>query len=239
MPNRQEQELIHLLIDDVDVLSEISGSGAPPSPQVARTTIFPILRRWICEQQFHLVQKILTQKNIVRFEFWENPAAIEDCQQGLIETWIEMVDIGGLVISPTQSVEGKSDITRSRKIPGAKVRYPSHRFFTQKVIYWQRRFYRRCDLLKIYANKRGGTHFDQSRKDGEEIVDQLGHFFGLEIDGLNFKMLNQWQLAEARSKRDKRVISYDAIELLAIDTAKIFADAVRVFKPQLVGLVEH
>jgi hypothetical protein len=220
------EELVHQLLDDVDVLSNTLAGGPHPSPQVTRTTIVPILRRWICDQQFHKIQKLLGQRHIVKFDFWENASAVSLCERGMLEIWLEMIVIGGFAISPGRAVEGKTDLVVQQRQPEKLVGMPSHKFFNQKIAYWENRFYRRCDLLKLYANKRGGVHLDQSRGDGQDVIDELGIFLGFEIDGSNYKMLTNTALADARSDRQRRARSYDIVELVAIDTATTFARSV-------------
>lgn len=221
------QELVHQLLDDAEVISNALKGEAHPSPQVTRTTIVPILRRWICDQQFHKIQKLMGQRHIVKFDFWENASAVSLCERGMLEIWLEMIVIGGFVISPGRAVEGKADLVLQQRQPEKLVGMPSHRFFTQKVAYWENWFYRRCDLLKLYANKRGGVHLDESRSGGEVVIDELGIFLDFEIEGSNYKMLTNTGLAEARSDRQRRARSYDVVELVAIDTATTFARSIQ------------
>ncbi|MBB2670698.1 UNVERIFIED_ORG: hypothetical protein GGE44_000239 [Rhizobium esperanzae] len=138
----QAQVLIHQLLDDINVLKLLTPENGRPSPEMTRTAIAPILRRWICDQLFHQVQRLLRQK-IIRFEIWENKQAVENCAQGYMHHWLSMINLGTFLVGaglPKEqfiAADGKWTFPMGE---ASKVRYPSHKFFNQIVIYWNGRF---------------------------------------------------------------------------------------------------
>ncbi|MGO8496833.1 hypothetical protein ACC785_22675 [Rhizobium ruizarguesonis] len=232
--------LIHQLLDDVNVLRTLIAENTIPTPEMARVAIVPILRRWICDQQFHLVQRLLGQR-IIHFEVWQNKQAEQNCLARRFHHWMEMINVGAFIMSaalPQEqfiSHDGRSKFAMGE---ASRALWPSHKFFNQPLIFLNERLYRRRDILAYHANKLGGVHLDFRRNSGEQDVDDIANHFGFEIIEANYKMLIQQDLREAKSDRSRRGRTYDAMELVAIDTARIFAAALAGAQIDLLGLLE-
>ncbi|MBB2670699.1 UNVERIFIED_ORG: hypothetical protein GGE44_000240 [Rhizobium esperanzae] len=101
----------------------------------------------------------------------------------------------------------------------------------------ERQIYRRIDILRHLANKLGGVHLDFHRKPDEEDINDVAHHFGFEIVENNHKMMMAQDLREAKSDRARRGRTYDAMELVAIDTARAFAAGVDEATPELLRVL--
>jgi len=188
-------EIVHQLLEDVSVLDQqFLGGLVRPSPEISRTVLSPILRRWICEQTFHRVQRLLGQTHMVRFEVWDEDDAIAHCQKRHFNTWMAMASLGPFIFGMGNARDEfvKPDGTWTFSVRGEKskrVRRPSRLFFEQQVFYWKDRLYRRHDIVSFQANKRGGVHYDSRRKDDESNLDDLARSVGFEIVGTHHQML--------------------------------------------------
>jgi len=78
----------------------------------------------------------------------------------------------------------------------------------------------------MHANKLGGVHLDFRRKQDETHINEIKNYFGFEIIGNNHHMLVGDQIDQGRSDPARRQQIYDATELIAIDTGRIFADGI-------------
>lgn len=202
-----------------------SGQIVRPSPQAARAIIAPILRRWISEQLLHRVQRLFGPK-MLTFPLLEMPNTVERCSAGLIEHWFTATELGGVAISmslPKSSVPANlAGLDTSGDGHGGWVRRPVRAFFEQKVFFWQGRFYTRAQILSAQANKRGGVHLDFNRAAKDAHVDALPLFFGVEVSGTNYQILVGQDIQLAKLNRARRQNTYDAFDLVAIDSARIF-----------------
>jgi hypothetical protein len=79
----------------------------------------------------------------------------------------------------------------------------------------------------MHANLLGGVHLDFRRGDDEEHINEIKNYFGFEIKPDTHQMLVGDEIAVARADPARRRNIYDATELVVLDTARIFAIAVR------------
>jgi hypothetical protein len=95
------------------------------------------------------------------------------------------------------------------------------------MFFWKGNFYTRADVIKWLANKLGGAHLDFRRKGDETHIDELKNYFGFEVAPKTNQMLVGDSIASGRADPSRRPSIYDATELIAMDTARIFAAGIR------------
>ena len=100
-------------------------------------------------------------------------------------------------------------------------------FFDQRVFFWKGQFYTRADIIKMHANALGGVHFDFRKAQAETHILEIKDYFGFEIKGSNNQMLVGPEISAARADPARRQQVYDATELVAMDTVRIFARGIR------------
>jgi len=232
----EDRELIQVLLDDVGVLESLL-LGGPPSPQQARATFGPVLRRWIVEGLFHRVQK-LANPHAIKFPLRSEAQSVKFCQAGIFVHWMGQIEIGTLgvgirQVAPEYIPEQQKYGLRATE-PAPQV---ARQFFGQKMFYWKGRFYTRADVITWLANRLGGAHLDFRRKDDETHIDELKNYFGVEVRGTHIDMLVGDGIARGRADAARRPRIYDAPEIIAIDTARIFAAGIRASEAQLAALL--
>jgi hypothetical protein len=234
-PDRVER--IHVLIEDAEVLGELSKPDQRPTPAAARTIIVPILRRWIHDGLFYEAQRELLPHE-VQFELFEEPVAIANCEKGILSQWMALTQLGGIGIGSSQIAPAW--LSRLDQVPrdnGNSAKRKGSSFFEQKVFFWEGQFYKRAAVLGMHANKLGGVHLDPRRANDEGHIDALRQYFGVEFIGSNAQMLVGPDVTKAKQDVDRRGRTYDAMELIAIDTARIFSAGITESSPQLRALL--
>jgi hypothetical protein len=221
------RELIHQLLDDVAILEAHFAMGIP-KPAVMRAGFAPILRRWIAQGVFFRAQRLAAPAQIV-FTTTRNAQAIAQCRAGKYLHWMELIFCGRLGVSLTQVTEQYleharqyADVTSLKPSP-----VKASIFFKQPMFFWKGRFYTREDVIKMHANKLGGVHLDFSRTEDEEHVNEIKEYFGFEVSETGYQMLMGEEIQRGRDDRRRRDSVFDATELIAMDTARIFAGGVR------------
>jgi hypothetical protein len=79
----------------------------------------------------------------------------------------------------------------------------------------------------MHANTLEDAHFDFKRAHAESHIIEIKNYIGFEIAGNDKKMLSGHEITEGRADLARRERIYDATEIVAIDTARIFASGVR------------
>ena len=107
--------------------------------------------------------------------------------------------------------------------------HPASVFFTQKDVFLEGagQFYTRHDVLRLHANKLGGVHLDFKRAPDEAHIDEIKNYFGFDSVAHPLQMMRGADIATARSDPNRRPNIYDATELVALDTARIFAKGIK------------
>ena len=215
------RELILLLIEDANNLEELVSSRSP-SPSLIRSTIGPILRRWICDGDFNIVQKAL-RPNIIRFSARLVSSNEKfNLNSSLYGLWIGPISFSDVVLRlavPTSEIAvlkpaGSSQINRMT----------SQRFFKQKVCLINGKIFTRLDILRFFANELGGTHFDYSKLTHDQAKQSLRNTVGYEVGQTgDIQMLMGAQITEAKADLQRRPAIYDLTDLIVLDTACIFA----------------
>lgn len=164
------------------------------------------------------------------------------CNEGVYEHWMDMVQfrtIGiaiGKIAEKYLGKDGRPNVPLgNNNIPAMPQRASA--FFDQKMFFWKGRFYTRTDVIKMHANALGGVHFDLKRADDEQQIREIKNYFGFEIQGTNNQMLIGNDISVARADPTRRQQVYDATELVAMDTARIFAEGVRASAREFAGLI--
>jgi hypothetical protein len=222
------RELVHQLLDDVAVMS---GFFPRPSPSQIRTTLTPILRRWIIEPTFFIAERLI-RPNFVEFHFRTSPQEIKLAKAGIFEHWMaiivfDTVGLGtSLVASKYREVDGttKGNIDFGHRT--SPIAHRANEFFRQKMFFWKENFYNRDDIIKWNANALGGVHLDFRRAAAEPHINEIKNYFGVELRPNNIQLLVGREISEARADPARRQNIYDAIELVVLDTARIFAKGV-------------
>lgn len=224
-----DREMLHQLLEDVREI-ENQFLGAMPKPAVTRTIFVPILRRWVAEGLFHAAQKLILPRQ-VRFSIRSNADAIKLCKAAIYEHWMATVLFDALGFGVAQIAPKYQIINNSKPPIENNIFHPAPQnaksFFEQRVFFWKSNFYTRADVIKMHANALGGVHFDFRRTYAEPHIIEIKNYIGLEVTGKNMKMLIGDDIDVGRADLTRRKLIYDATELVAIDTARIFASGVR------------
>jgi len=105
------------------------------------------------------------------------------------------------------------------------------------MFYWKDQFFTRTEILGIHANRLGGVHLDFRRRENETHIDELTQYFGIEVTGNNLQILVGDSIREAKADATRRPTTYDAMELVAIDTATIFTKGLKDSDDQIQALL--
>ncbi len=224
-----DRELVRLLLEDVQILDKYLVFGEP-SPQEARAVLLPILRKWICEQKFYNAQKSIAPIKI-KFNIYSNSQAVKLCDSGYYESWMCMTTFRKIGIGSSRvakrflNADGKKpSLQDPRKVESHP--QEAKQFFKQKMLFLKGNFYTREDLISDHANKFGGVHIDFRRNAKEVYIDEAKEYFGLEIKPDTMQMLVGEEITSARNDAARRPNLYNALELIAIDTARIFSQGI-------------
>src|ERR1700686_3032806 len=123
--------------------------------------------------------------------------------------------------------DGKPTIEIDTGYQTTPIGHPAKTFFRQKMFFWKGNFYDRHDVLQMHANILGGVHLDFRRADDQYHIDEIKNYFGFEIKPDTHQMLVCAEIAAARADPTRRQNTYDATELVILDTARIFARGVQ------------
>ena len=226
----EDRELIQQLLDDVGVLEDQFSTGLPKPPAV-RATLVPILRRWIFEGLFYKAQKLILPEQ-VGFLITSSGQAGKLCKAGVYAHWMALLAFGGISVGVSQVAPkwlGPDGKPITHLDDGANPRPASQKaniFFKQKVFFWKGEFYTRTDVIEMHANALGGVHLDFSRAQDEAHINEIKNYFGFERKGANSQMLMGDEIGIGRADQARRAQIYDATELVAMDTARIFASGI-------------
>jgi hypothetical protein len=234
------KELSMQLLEDVDVLQDHFLTERP-KPSNVRAVFVPILRRWIAEGTFHHIQKAILPNKVI-FELYSEGFDIKLCKAGIFDYWMGLTEISGIAVSSgLVNEKHREDLKRSpssnRPHGPTKFQHPASVFFDQKIFFWDRVFYTRSDVVKFHANALGGVHFNFRRAETEIGLSKLKNLFGYEVVGSNYQMLVGDAIEAARGNIARRPHVYDAIELMSLDTARIFFTAIKNHQNQIRNLI--
>jgi hypothetical protein len=226
-----DRELIQQLLDDVGILEDQFRIGLP-KPSATRTIFAPILRRWIAEGLFFTAQKLILPDQVA-FPVPSHAHAIRLCKAGVYEYWMGLVMFGTLGVATGKVAEqhrGPNGMPKTQLADGKDYQAAPQKastFFHQRMFFWKGRFYMREDVIKMHANALGGVHLDFRRTRDEADINEIKHFFGFELKGNLKQMLMGDEISVGRADPTRRQQVYDATELIAMDTARIFASGIR------------
>jgi len=226
-----DRELIQQLLDDVGILEDQFLIGIP-KPPATRAVLAPILRRWVAEALFFKAQKLIMPVK-VNFAIMSNAHATKLCEDGVYEHWMGVVVFGQIGVGKSQVAQkylgpdGKPTIPLGDRAVAPPEPQKAKRFFEQKMFFWKGQFYTRADVIKMHANALGGVHFDFRRTEDETHINEIKNYFGFELKGNNSQMLVGNDISLGRADPARRQQVFDATELVAMDTARIFADGIR------------
>lgn len=230
-----ERELVLQLLDDVSVIEDQFRSQRP-KPATVRTVLVPILRRWIVEQLFYRTQKMILPQQVC-FPIRRHQHFVDLCRRGVYVHWMgliefEQVGVGAGQIAPRYlGPDGPTVPIKAPESDNEPAPQRARAFFEQKMFFWKGEFYRRHDVIIMHANALGGVHLNFRRRDDEQHINEIKNYFGFEVRALgnnkNLQMLKGQDIASARADPGRRPNVYDATELVAMDTARIFAQGIR------------
>jgi hypothetical protein len=216
---------VHQLLEDVRTTATVP-NFPKPSPVAIRTILVPILRRWIVEGGFFAAQKLIAPTRI-QFEVGINANAVRLCEMGYTERWMAIVLFGSIGVGVSWTAQ--SFIGKPAPCSGGEFRqlpHPAKTFFRQKMFFWKGRFFTRHDVIHAHANKLGGVHLDFQRAADQAHIDEIKNYFGFDQEVDPFRMLAGDKIARARADTNRRSNIYDAIELVTLDTARIFVKGI-------------
>jgi len=235
-----DRELIQQLLDDIGIVDE-QFLEKLPKPSAARAIFAPILRRWIAEGLFFKAQKLVLPLQ-VSFPISDNEHAVKLCELGMFEHWMGLVAFDRFAIATSKIAEdylrsGGKPVSPLGSDTGNAAPQKASTFFNQKMFFWKDKFYTRVDVIKMHANSLGGVHFDYRRTQDEAYIDEIKNYFGFELKGNSHQMLLGNEIGGGRADPARRQQIYDATELIAIDTVRIFASGVRASEKAFAGLL--
>jgi hypothetical protein len=229
-----DQELIFQLLDDVEILEAQFAVGIP-KPPATRAIFAPILRRWIVEGLFFKAQKLILPAQ-ASFMTSDNSQAIKLCETGMYEHWMGLIWFGTKGIAVCQR-HGAIDGNEGTSLGSGTNATPQKAsiFFDQKMLFWKSNFYTRAQVIKMHANALGGVHF--GFPSNEAYIYEIKNYFGFELRGGQTQMLRGDEIENGRTDPQRRGWIYDATELIAMDTARIFASGIRTMEKTFLALL--
>jgi hypothetical protein len=236
-----DRELINQLLEDVGIL-ESQFVTRTPKPSAARAIFAPILRRWIAEGLFYKAQKLILPDR-VRFSVTSDVQAIELCNSGSYEHWMGLIVFSNIGIAISQMTSEylarvEKDRSQLRNTNAHAELRDAKAFFRQKMFFWKEKFYTRTDVIKMQANALGGVHLDFDKPSVEKHIIEIKNYFGFEVKDKRYQSLVGQEIERGREDPLRRERIYDATELIAIDTARIFATGIRRSQAEFVALLE-
>lgn len=226
-----DRELIQQLLEDINIIESQFLFGVP-MPSAARSTVAPILRRWLAEGLFYKAQKLVLPKTIT-FLVHSNGHSAKLCKAGVYEHWMELVLFRGIGVSSSLVAakflgkDGRPTIDLDRSNNIKPMPQKASTFFNQNMFFWKGEFHSRIEIIKMHANTLGGVHFDFKKAHSEKHIIEIKNYLGYEVSGDNIQMLVGEDINTGRADAARRPKIYDATELVLIDTALIFANGIR------------
>lgn len=227
-----ERELVLQLLEDAATIESQLAFGLP-KPSVTRATLVPVLRRWIVEGLFYRAQKLAAGRE-VRFAIRNHAKAIKLCKDGVYAHWMGVLEFGTIGVGLGQAntkylyPDGSPRVEMDRTVDTRPTPQPAKSFFDQKMFFWKQEFYTRSDVITLHADELGGVHFDPENRriKKKQYIKEIPNYFGFDVKGSNFQMLIDDQIAQGRADQGRRPNIYDATELIAMDTARIFSQGI-------------
>ena len=239
--NDETRELILQLLDDTLTL-EKQLKYSVPSPSESRAVLIPILRKWINDDNFFHIQKLIEKSKHPLFTINKDDGPTL-CEDGYYERWMGLIIFNNIGIATAQVAKKyikNGEVKASKRSQNATIKAIPQRasiFFDQKIMFWKNNFYTRRNFIKWHANKLGGVHYDFERKTDEAHINEIKNTFGFEVKGNNYQMLVGNDIEIARADIQRRQYIYDTTELVAIDTARIFMEGINKAKSDILALL--
>lgn len=212
---RNDRELVHQLLEDVETILGVPNFPRP-SPAIVRTIFVPVLRRWIVEPNFFAAQKLLRGQEI-KFEVAINGNAAKLCEVGYYEHWMAVVLFGRIGVGASQVSQEFWDkllpfsLGEFRQLP-----HPASTF-----------------EVEMHTSQFVGVQTDHIATAIELplpkkhlLRDEIKNYFGFDGEAVPWRMMKGDEIAVARADPNRRANIYDATELVALDTARIFAKGI-------------
>jgi len=232
----EDRELVLQLLEDIDALERGRIIGLPSSDEL-RTTVTPILRRWIVDGIFFQIQRLLPTP--ITFVSYSRTDAVKACKAGAYKWWMGLVDCGQNLMLGPGALSGKFVGNEIKNRGSFKITQKPKLFFSQEAFWWKGRFYSRSDLIKFSANKLGGVHYDLARNQSETHIEEIQNHFAIlyEHEKRNILVVPPAEIPKYRADPILRRNLYDAIQLSVGDTAMIFCSGIRVAEKELRSLL--
>lgn len=217
-----DREMVHQLLEDVKLLQASFTHGLPRGSAL-RATFVPILRKWIVEAGFFKVTKLI-QPHQPSFLIRKTPDFVKNYKSDNQVSWMAQLRFGDIGFGIGSQTPVKTPQRASE-------------FFRQTMFFWKGTLYTRKDVLQFYANRLGGVHLDPRRAADEEYINEIKNYFGIEVKPETNQIMLGEEIELARADPGRRNCIYDATELVAMDTGRIFAEGVlaslRIFEAAL------
>lgn len=224
-----DRELVYQLTDDINIIVTLLQSRVKPGE--IRVTLSPMLRRWIIDGHFFYLQKLI-QPSKIGFKIRTNPQLKRLSKAGVYKNWMSAISFNGSLEIATNNLENKYIGTNGK--PDSSIdfgnwqtqdQHSANNFFKQSMFFWKGEFFGRDDVIKMLANSLGGAHFDKQDK-RLSAISEIQAYFGLEIKPHTQQILVGGEIAEARADPARRHNVYDGVDLVVLDTARIFSEGV-------------
>jgi hypothetical protein len=92
-------------------------------------------------------------------------------------------------------------------------------------------------LVMAIPNRVQAIHFDFRKAQDEAHIKEIKNYLGFELKGSNNQILVGDEIGQGRADPVRRQRVYDATELVAMDTARIFASGVSASEKAFVDLL--
>ena len=214
-------EIASILIEDAETIMESFNNGVPEA-KVIRSVFGPILRRWIVEGNFNIVQRYVKPGRI-SFSYNHSSSCIKNLKKKIYPIWFGNLQFGDIGVSMTM---GESLDARKKTFPskGMKVvKTKATEYFNQPVCHLDGKTFKRRDVVKLHANELGGAHLQLYKRDQQRLRETVG--FEVKSIG-NIQVMLGKEILVAKSDPKRRPTIYDAADLVLQDTAYVFAMSV-------------
>ena len=163
-------EIVSVLIEDAETIMDAFNDGVPEA-KIIRNLFGPILRRWISDNDFFMVQKYLKPK-IISFRYRNSPSCDKNLKKGIYQVLFGNISFNDFGISMKMGVseDAKAKAVSPKGMQDVSTK-ASH-YFRQPVCRLDGKTFKRSDIVKFSANELGGAHLQlyKNEKDKQRLI---------------------------------------------------------------------
>jgi hypothetical protein len=173
--------------EDLEALDRHT-SGVDVTASDLRQIVAPILRRWLVDDLIHRVQRGLAKKILIASD--DLRPFIRACEGGNVRFFAGVkATINGIPVSNFAFGNDSVQLdlpTESRGLSNLKITD----FARQRVLFGNKIFATRSDVIKFVANKWGGVHLDSKLTDKvQSMIDETRFYYGFKMEDGRLQMI--------------------------------------------------